>query len=247
MMDALDPDRLPRHVAIIPDGNGRWAEQRGLSREDGHRRGTEVMREAIEGALDFGIRMLTIYAFSTENWERPEAEVSALMSLLRRYLRKEAREFADRGVRIQVIGRVGELSDDIRREVENLERRTEGNDRMHVAFALSYSGRTELVDAARSIARAVEAQTLDPEAIDEKTLRDHMYLPDWPDPDLLIRSGAESRVSNFLLWQLAYTELYFTDTLWPDFSRDELRRALLNYQQRERRRGLTGDQVRRDP
>jgi len=245
-MDSLDPEKLPRHVAIIPDGNGRWAEQRGLAREEGHRRGTEVMRDAIEAALDFGIPMLTIYAFSNENWDRPTVEVSALMTLLKRYLRKEANEFADRGVRIQVIGRVDELSRDIQREVEKLEKRTENNDGMRVAFALSYSGRAELVDAVRSIARSVEAQALDPDAIDEKTLRANMYAPDWPDPDLLIRSGAESRISNYMLWQLAYTELYFTDTLWPDFSRAELQAALLDYERRERRHGLTGVQVRSD-
>jgi undecaprenyl diphosphate synthase len=243
-MEALDAEKLPRHIAIIPDGNGRWAQQRGLSREDGHRRGTEVMRDTIEAALEFQIPMVTVYAFSTENWDRPAVEVNALMALLKRYLRKEANEFADRGVRIQVIGRVSELSKDLQREVERLERRTENNDGMRVAFALSYSGRTELVDAARSIARAVEAQTLDPDAIDEKTLRAHMYLPDWPDPDLLIRSGAESRISNYLLWQLAYTELYFTDTLWPDFSKQELLKALVEYQRRERRHGLTSDQAR---
>lgn len=246
-MALLDPDKIPHHVAIIPDGNGRWAEARGLGRQEGHRRGTEVVREAVRAAHELGIDMLTLYAFSTENWERPSEEVGWLMSLLEHYLRTEADELASQGIRVEVIGRVESLDPVIQRHVETLQRRTESNDEMRLAFALSYSGRAELADAARAIARDVEAGRLDPDAIDEKTVRDHLYLPDWPDPDLLIRFGAEHRVSNFLLWQIAYTELYVTDTLWPDFTKDDLVQALYAYQQRERRHGRTGDQIRETP
>ena len=189
--------------------------------------------------------MLTLYAFSTENWERPHSEVEALMGLLEGYLRHDADELDRNGVRVEVIGRPEALAAPIQRELERLQRRTEGNDEMRLAFAISYSGRTELVDVARAIAREAESGRLDPDAIDEKTIRDRLYLPDWPDPDLLIRFGDEARVSNFLLWQLAYTELYFTQTLWPDFSKEELVSALIEFQRRERRLGRTGEQIRR--
>ncbi len=243
-MARLDPEKLPQHVAIIPDGNGRWAEARGLPRVEGHRRGTELVREAVRAAHDLGIKMLTLFAFSSENWERPTSEVQSLMMLLEGYLRRDADELDENGIRVEVIGRVDRLDPGIQRELERMQRRTEGNDEMRLAFALSYSGRTELVDAVRAIAREAESGRLDPEAIDEKTIRDQLYLPDWPDPDLLIRFGDEARVSNFLLWQIAYTELYFTPTLWPDFTKDRLVDALLAYQRRERRLGRTGDQVR---
>lgn len=242
-MNRLDPAKLPRHVAIIPDGNGRWAQERGLSREEGHRRGTEVVREAVRAAHELEIRMLTVYAFSTENWERPQAEVRWLMALLESYLRDDTEELIEKGIRVEVIGRTWELDAGIQRELRRLQHRTEGNDAMRLAFGLSYSGRAELVDAARGIARQVESGRLDPDALDEKTIRDHLYLPDWPDPDLLIRFGGEYRVSNFLLWELAYTELYFTPTLWPDFSKQGLIEALLWYQDRERRHGRTSAQV----
>ncbi len=243
-MPRLDPHKLPQHVAIIPDGNGRWAEARGLPREEGHRRGTEVVREVVRTVHELGIKMLTLYAFSTENWDRPSAEVQSLMALLEHYLRSDAEELDRNGIRVEVIGRVHELDPAIQRELERLQRRTEGNDEMRLAFALSYSGRIEIVDAARALAREAESGRLDPDAIDEKTLREAMYLPDWPDPDLLIRFGDEHRVSNFLLWQLAYTELYFTSTLWPDVSKHELVEALEAYQQRERRLGKTSAQIR---
>ena len=246
-MTRLDPTKLPRHVAIIPDGNGRWAEARGLPREEGHRRGTRVVREAIRAAHELGIRMLTMYAFSKENWDRPPAEVQSLMTLLESYLRGDVDELVENGIRVEVIGRIEELDPIIQRLAEDLQRRTEGNDEMRLTFALSYSGRTEIVDAVRAIARAVESGHSDPDAIDEKAIRDHLHLPDWPDPDLLIRFGDEHRISNFLLWQLAYTELFFTPTLWPDFTKSDLVEALIAYQQRERRLGKTSAQVRTDP
>jgi undecaprenyl diphosphate synthase len=246
-MAKLDPEKIPRHVAIIPDGNGRWAETRGLHREEGHRAGTEAVREIVRAAHELGVARLTLYAFSTENWGRPEGEVDAIMALLETYLRTEADELHRNGIRVEAAGRLHELSPGIQSELDSLMRRTESNDQMRLAFALSYSGRSELVDAARSIARDVEAGRLDPEAIDEKTLQGSLYLPDWPDPDLLIRAGDESRVSNFLLWQMAYTEFYMTPTLWPDFTKRHFVDALLEFQRRERRLGKTSAQVRTTP
>jgi undecaprenyl diphosphate synthase len=243
-MAQLDPDKLPRHVALIPDGNGRWAEARGLERIEGHRRGTEQVREVVRAAHELGIAMLTIYAFSQENWQRPKDEVDALMALLEHYLSSEASELHQNGIRLHAIGRLDELPSGVRRALDALIERTQSNDQMRLTFALSYGGRSELVDATRRIARAAEAGHLDPDGIDEKTLESHLYAPDLPDPDLLIRTGDERRVSNFLLWQLAYTEFYFAETLWPDFSKRHLVEALLAYQRRERRFGRTGAQLR---
>jgi undecaprenyl diphosphate synthase len=243
-MPRLDPAHIPRHVAIIPDGNGRWAEQRGLDRIEGHRRGTEQVRDIVRAAHELGIQMLTIYAFSKENWARPEPEIEALMRLLERYLRAEAEELTRNGIRLQAIGRLEELPPSVRLELERLIKLTEGNREMRLTFALSYGGRAEIVDAARRIAREVEAGRLDPEAIDEKSFESFLYAADLPHPDLLIRTGDESRISNFLLWQLAYTEFYFSACLWPDFGKSDLVDALLVFQGRERRFGRTGAQLR---
>jgi undecaprenyl diphosphate synthase len=243
-MSPLDPDKLPRHLAIIPDGNGRWAEARGLSRAEGHRRGCEVVQEVVRACHEIGLRVLTLYAFSTENWDRPKEEVQALMGLLDRYMESEADELDRNGIQVRAIGRLQDLQPHLRERLEALTRRTQRNAEMRLTFALSYSGRAEIVDTARKIARDVEAGCLDPDAIDEKCFEEHLYCPDLPDPDLLIRTGDEHRVSNFLLWQLAYTELYVTDRLWPDFTKRDLVQALLAYQGRERRFGLTGAQVR---
>jgi undecaprenyl diphosphate synthase len=243
-MERLDPRKLPRHVAIIPDGNGRWAESRGLPRIEGHRRGSEQVREIVRAAHELGIQMLTMYAFSQENWERPQLEVDALMELLERYLRKEADELHANGIRLQAIGRLETLPSGVRRELDQLVKRSEGNAEMRLTFALSYGGRSEIVDAVRRIARAVEARELDPDAIDEKCFEGFLYAPDLPHPDLLIRTGDERRVSNYLLWQLAYTELFFVDKLWPDFGKLDLVDALQAYARRERRFGRTGAQLR---
>ena len=245
-MARLDPANIPRHVAIIPDGNGRWAQARGLPRDVGHSRGTEVVREIVRAAHELGIKQLTIYAFSTENWERPHEEVEAIMALLDHYISEEADELDENGIQVRVIGRVQLLRPKILRAVETLVTRTASNDQMVLVFALSYSGRTEIVDAVRGIARRVESGHLDPEAIEEKDIREHLYAPDLPDPDLLIRTGVEHRISNFLLWQLAYTELWMTDALWPDFTKRDLVDALVEYQRRERRFGRTGAQIRKD-
>jgi undecaprenyl diphosphate synthase len=244
-MGRLEPASIPRHVAIIPDGNGRWAESRGLARNEGHSRGTEVVREIVRAAHELGIKQLTIYAFSMENWDRPQDEIDAIMGLLSRYIRHETDELEKNGVRVQTIGRLEMLSPKLQRAIRGLEKRTAGNDEMLLIFALSYSGRSELVDAMRGIAREVESGRLDPEAIEEKDIREHLYAPDLPDPDLLIRTGVEHRISNFMLWQLAYTELWITDALWPDFTKRDLVDAIHAYQQRERRFGRTGAQVRK--
>ena len=243
-MQRLDASKIPHHVAIIPDGNGRWAESRGLPRNFGHKQGTEAVRDVVRAAHELGIQRLTIYAFSTENWARPREEVDAIMDLLDRYITAETDYLVRNGIKVEVIGRQQMLDPRIQSRLAEVVRRTEGNDEMRLYFALSYSGRAEIVDAVRSIARAVESGDLEPEAIDEKCVQAHLYAPEVPDPDLLIRTGGEHRVSNFLLWQLAYTELWTSETLWPDFTKRDLVDALSAYQQRERRFGRTGAQTR---
>ncbi len=242
-MSRLDPNKLPRHVAIIPDGNGRWAELRGLSRLEGHRQGSENVREVVRAAHELGVRELTLYAFSTENWARPEAEVEGLMTILAEYLESESDELMRNGIRLHAIGRLQDLPPRVIRELENVISRTEGNDEMRLTFALAYSGRVELVDAARRLARDVEAGLLDPDAVDEKRLASYLYAPELPDPDLLIRTGGEHRISNYLMWQLAYTELFFSERLWPEFRKQDLVDAIVAYQARERRFGRTSAQV----
>ena len=243
-MARLDPDRIPRHVAIIPDGNGRWAESRGRPRIDGHADGCEAMRGVVRGAHELGIRMLTLYAFSTENWDRPNEEVQMIMGLLDHYIDTEADELHRNGIRVTAIGRPQDLRAGTQARLQELIERTRDNDEMRLTFALSYGGRAELVDAVGKLLRGVESGELDPASIDEKTIRDHLYAPELPDPDLLIRTGGENRISNFLLWQIAYTELFVTERLWPDFRKDDLVDALVAYQGRERRFGRTGAQVR---
>jgi len=239
-------DALPRHVAVIMDGNGRWAERRGLDRIEGHRAGIESVREVVRAAHELGIGQLTLYAFSTENWSRPKGEVDALMGLLEHYLEAELQELHRNGIQLRAIGRLERLPASVRAKLEQAICRTRDNTEMVVLFALSYGGRTEIVDAARRIAREAEQGKLDPEQIDEKVFSAYLYAPDMPEPDLLIRTGGESRLSNFLLWQAAYAEIHVTDVMWPDFRKNDLVHALLWYQNRERRYGLTSAQVRRD-
>jgi undecaprenyl diphosphate synthase len=234
---------LPRHVAIIMDGNGRWAEAHGLSRLHGHRRGKEAVREVVETARELGIEYLTLYAFSTENWNRPTREVNALMRLLRRYLRTELGKMMRYEIRLRAIGNLRKLPQDVLAELREVEHRTRDNARMTVQLAVSYGGREEITLAARRLARRVRDGELRPEDIDEQTFAESLMTGDVPDPDLLIRTSGELRVSNFLLWQIAYTELYVTDTLWPDFRRDELLAALEDYKRRQRRFGKTGAQL----
>jgi undecaprenyl diphosphate synthase len=236
-------ETIPRHVAVIMDGNGRWAERRGLDRVQGHRAGIEALRATVRAAHELGVRFLTLYAFSTENWSRPKGEVDALMGLLEHYLAAELEELDRNGIRLRAIGRLDRLPEVTRVKLEEALERTRDNSEMTVVFALSYGGRTEIADAARKLARDVESGKLDPEQIDEKTFAAYLYDPELPDPDLLIRTGGEARVSNFLLWQIAYAELHVTEVMWPDFRKNDLVEAVLDYQQRERRYGLTSAQL----
>ena len=240
----IDLARVPRHIAIIMDGNGRWAESRSLERNAGHREGIESVRAVIRAGRDYGVDTLTLYAFSIENWNRPRGEVSELMRLLEEYLETELAEVMEHGAQVRSIGRLDRLPPSTRRAVEHAVRETADNDGMKLVFALSYGGRAEIVDAARRIARDAELGRLDPETLDEKTFGEYLYAPDVSDPDLLIRTGAEQRVSNFLLWQIAYAELHMSPRMWPEFRRGEFEAAILDYQRRERRFGLTSEQVR---
>ena len=232
-----DPAAAPRHVAIIMDGNGRWAHQRGLPRVAGHRAGAESVRAVIEACPPLGVRYLTLYTFSVENWKRPEREVSALMGLIERNLRQEGEELHALGAKVGAIGRLEQLPASLRQVLADIGRLTEKNDRIQVNLALNYGGRAEVVDACRALARQVAAGELAPEAIDEAAIAAHLYAPEVPDPDLMIRTAGEMRTSNYLLWEAAYTELYVTPVLWPDFRRPHLLAALAAYQGRERRFG----------
>jgi undecaprenyl diphosphate synthase len=237
----LDPRRIPAHIAIIMDGNGRWANRRGLPRIAGHRAGVSPVRETVEACARMGVGALTLYAFSVENWKRPRAEVDTLWRLLRFYLRRELPELNRNGVVLRVIGRVDELPGKVREEIDYAEERTRDNGGMRLNLAINYGGRAELVDAINAaVDEARRAGTLDSLRFDEESVSNHLYTADVADPDLLIRTSGEMRVSNFLLWQIAYAELYVTETLWPDFNKTELLRAVLDYQKRERRFGGLG-------
>jgi len=229
----VDFERLPAHVAVIMDGNGRWAAQRHLPRVEGHRAGIESVRDTVESSARLGIGVLTLYAFSVENWKRPPTEVSTLMMLLKRYLRLELSTLLKNNIRFKVVGRVEELARDIQRELHDAEEKTARNTGMLFNIALNYGGRAEIVEAARRMA----AEGLRPDQIDEQAFSNHLYTAGQPDPDLLIRTSGEMRVSNFLLWQIAYAEIWVTDTLWPDFRKRHLLEAILAYQKRERRYG----------
>lgn len=229
----------PAHVAIIMDGNGRWAKMRHLPRVAGHRRGAEAVRRTLVAAVDLGIRYLTIFGFSSENWKRPAGEIDDLMGLLRHYLRGEIAELHQNGVRLRVIGDRTKLPPDIVTLIVNAEDLTAGNDRLNLAIALSYGGRAEIARAARRIAEAVAAGRLQPAAVDEACFASHLLTEGMPDPDLLIRTSGEQRISNFLLWQAAYAELVFTSKLWPDFDKSDLEEALREYHGRERRYGTS--------
>lgn len=227
----------PEHIAIIMDGNGRWARARGLPRFRGHAAGMRAVREAVEGAIQAGVQVLTLYAFSQENWNRPAAEVTALMRLLQRYLVKEREELQAQGVRVRIFGQTEKLPPGPRRAVAEIQRLTADCDRLQLNLMISYGGRAELVRAAQRLAARVRDGELAIEDIDDAALEGELYTTGLPDPDLLIRTSGEQRISNFLLWQLAYTELYITPVLWPDFSRDHLFAAIHDYQKRERRFG----------
>jgi len=228
---------LPRHIAIIMDGNGRWAKARGVPRLMGHRAGRESVRDAVKGCVALGVEVLTLYTFSIENWNRPAREVRALMAILRQTLRAERRELRDSNVRLQVMGRVGDLPAPVREAIDETRDYLSGSTGLLLNLALSYSGRVELVDAVRGLLGEHTKRPVRPEQVDESLLASHLYTAGLPDPDLLIRTSGEMRVSNFMLWQLAYTELWITETLWPDFRRRHLYEAVADYQRRERRFG----------
>jgi undecaprenyl diphosphate synthase len=237
LLEQIDLKRLPAHIAIIMDGNGRWAQRRHLPRIAGHRAGVKVARQVIETCARLKVRALTLYAFSLENWRRPQAEVDFLMRLLREYLKKELPSIHKNNIRLLVIGRSAQLPEAVRKDIEKAMRLTAQNTGMKLIVALNYGGRAELVDAFNAILDRVRLNGLSAFRADEETISDNLYTAGLPDPDLLIRTSGEMRVSNFLLWQIAYAELYITDALWPDFSRERLLEALLNFQQRERRYG----------
>lgn len=239
---------IPAHVAVIMDGNGRWARERGLPRVQGHQEGAESVREIAEASAELGIRHLTLYTFSTENWQRPAAEVSALMHLLIRTLRREARTLHRNDIRLDAIGDLAKLPPGARRELEDVMASTRGHGRMTIHLALSYSGRWELAEAARRVATEAAHGRLDPDRVDEALLESLLTTAGVPDPDLLIRTGGELRISNFLLWQLAYAELYFTDAYWPAFRRPQFYDAIRSFQDRDRRFGrVPGDADQPEP
>jgi undecaprenyl diphosphate synthase len=233
----LRAGHVPNHVAIIMDGNGRWAGQRGLPRFRGHAAGMDSVRDAVEGSIEAGVRVLTLYAFSQENWNRPAAEVAALMKLLQRFVRKERDELVRQGVRVRVFGDLDRVPSSPRKAIEDIQSATAGLRTMQLNLMISYGGRAEIVRAARRLAERVQRGEIAPVDIDEDALAAELYTAGLPDPDLLIRTSGELRISNFMLWQLAYTELFITPLLWPEFRRQHLFQAILDYQRRERRFG----------
>jgi undecaprenyl diphosphate synthase len=232
--DGIDPDRIPAHIAVVMDGNGRWAQRRGLPRTDGHAAGEEALFDTVEGALELGLEWLTVYAFSTENWRRPADEVRFLMGFNESLLLRRRDELNDKDVRVQFIGRRDwRVPRRVLRRMDESVELTQDNKRMTLTLAFNYGGRAEIIDAVRSMV----ADGVPADKITEKRLRDHLYAPDMPDPDLMVRTSGESRISNFLLWELAYSELVFTDVLWPDFRREHLYAAVQEFQNRDRRFG----------
>ncbi|HEY0677785.1 MAG TPA: isoprenyl transferase [Chitinophagaceae bacterium] len=246
LKEQIDLQHLPRHIAIIMDGNGRWAKEQGHDRLYGHFHGVESVRSIVEGCAELGIEYLTLYAFSTENWERPEYEVVGLMELLVNTIQKELEDLHKNNIRLHVIGDLNMLPDYTRKELNNALERTSDNTGMNLIIALSYSGRWELLNAVKNIAYDVKVGKVKVEEIDQDTLQKYLCTSDFPDPELMIRTSGEYRISNFLLYQLAYAELYFTNVRWPDFRKENLYEALVDFQGRERRFGKTGDQLTRD-
>ncbi len=242
VQELLDKNRMPSHVALIMDGNGRWAKQRGFSRIFGHKNAVKAVREAIEGCVEMGVKYLTLYTFSTENWQRPEDEINGLMQLLVSTLRSEVKELSEKGVKLGAIGELESLPNKCQIQLDESIAKTAHNDRLVLTLALSYSGRTEMKTAIQKIAKKIEQGEIKSSQIDEDLIAKHLYTASIPDPELLIRTSGEMRISNFLLWQLAYSELAFLDVLWPDFRKIHLFETLLSYQNRERRFGKTSEQ-----
>jgi undecaprenyl diphosphate synthase len=243
LSQSIDPSYIPRHVAIIMDGNGRWAKRRNRPRLYGHKVGVESVQAIVESAMELGVEVLTLYAFSTENWKRPEDEVGGLMGLLKNYLQKELARMLKNRIRLTCIGDIQKLPSDVRQVLKQAMDETAENDKFTLNLALSYGGRAELILAIRSIAEEVASGALTSNEIDEGLIDNHLYTAELPDPDLLIRTGGEARLSNFLLWQASYAEIYFTDVMWPEFRKEAFTQAIIEYQGRERRFGRTSAQV----
>ena len=241
--DHIDSSKLPNHVAIIMDGNGRWAKQKGLMRVLGHESGTKAVRETVEACAEIGIKHLTLYAFSTENWNRPKLEVQTLMKLLVKSLKKEIKTLQDNKIKLTAIGSLKDLPKKAYEELEFVKEKTKNNTHMTLNLALSYGSREELVNVVKELSVKVKNNIISSESIDESIINKHLYTQDLPDVDLLIRTSGEQRISNFLLWQIAYAELYFTDIFWPDFKKENLVEAIKDYQNRERRFGKTSEQL----
>lgn len=245
LLALLDRGHLPGHIAIIMDGNGRWARMRGLPRIAGHREGIKSVRDIVTCCREIGIEVLTIYAFSAENWRRPEIEIRALMMFLEEYLQKELKTLMENDIRFMTIGQIHKLPASVQRWIHKVEKETENNRSMILNIALSYGGRTEIVDAVKDLTRDILTGKVVPEDINTTLFSSYLYTKGIPDPDLIIRTSGENRISNFLLWQIAYAELYFTKTLWPDFRRHDLLLAIIDFQQRDRRFGMVEEQVSR--
>jgi undecaprenyl diphosphate synthase len=243
LLDNIDKTRLPEHIAIIMDGNGRWAKKQGLLRTLGHERGSESVREIIQACVQLGVQNLTLYAFSTENWNRPKLEVDTLMKILVKQLRKELSTFEEQNIRLNTIGNFDKLPTSVQSELNAVKEKTKDNTKMTLTLALSYGAREEMVNAVKSISDKVKNNIISIDSIDDSIINEHLYTHNLPDVDLLIRTSGEHRISNFLLWQIAYAELYFTDILWPDFKEQDLYEAIISYQKRERRFGKTSEQI----
>lgn len=242
-LEEIDRDKLPQHIAIIMDGNGRWAKKQGLLRAAGHKRGAAGVKQAVEGCAELGVPFLTLYAFSTENWNRPKKEVNTLMNLLVSSLKKEIQTLQDNNVALHTIGNINTLPSKAQKELKEVIEKTKTNKRLRVTLALSYGAREEILKSVQEISVKVKNNIISPTEIDESLINNHLYTHDMPDVDLLIRTSGEQRVSNFLLWQIAYAEFYFTPVLWPDFKKEHLHDAIYNYQKRERRFGKTSEQI----
>ena len=243
LLNTIDKNRLPQHIAIMMDGNGRWAVNQGLLRTVGHEKGANAVKEAVKACGEAGVKFLTLYAFSTENWSRPKIEVATLMKLLISSLKKEINILQENQIRLHVIGDMEALPKDVQKKLVEVVEKTKNNDKLTLTLALSYGAREEIIKSVKELCIKVKNNIISPSDIDEKIINQHLYTRNFPDVDLLIRTSGEQRISNFLLWQIAYAELYFTDILWPDFKKENLFEAIINYQKRERRFGKTSEQI----
>ena len=243
MEKEIDKNNLPKHLAIIMDGNGRWAKNQGMLRVFGHEKGTKSVKQTVENCAKLGIEFLTLYAFSTENWNRPKIEIDSLMKLLVNSLKKELKTLQNNNIKLNAIGNLDTLPYGVKKELVEVIEKTQANNRMILTLALSYGARDEIINAVKIISEKVKNNIISVDAIEESIINQHLYTQNMPDVDLLIRTSGEHRISNFLLWQIAYAEFYFTDVLWPDFNEEELNKALISYQKRERRFGKTSEQI----